>query len=75
MTKADGGSGWVPGRYLSQASGSAVVSVEYDTTELPTEAGDLLQVIREDAESGWLWCESDVGRQGWVPAKTVEHAD
>lgn len=65
------GAGWVPARHLSRSSSSAVVVEEYDTTELPTEVGDLLEVIHEDTESGWLWCRSAVGRQGWVPIKSV----
>lgn len=65
------GSGWVPARNLSKSSGSAVVVDAYDTTELPTEVGDDLEVLHEDTDSGWLWCRSPVGREGWVPIKTV----
>ncbi|MBD8868858.1 SH3 domain-containing protein [Nocardioides donggukensis] len=65
------GSGWVPARRLSTASGSAVVRAAYDTTELPTEAGERLEVVAEDRESGWLWCRSSRGREGWVPVKTL----
>lgn len=69
------GAGWVPARHLSASSGSAVVVDAYDTTELPTEVGDDLEVIHEDTDSGWLWCRSAVGREGWVPIKTVTTAD
>jgi hypothetical protein len=68
------GAGWVPARHVSPSSGSSVVVEEYDTTELPTEVGDLLEVIHEDIDSGWIWCRSAVGRQGWVPIKTVTSA-
>lgn len=44
----------------------------YDTTELPTQVGDVLDVVTEDLQSGWLWCGSDDGRLGWVPVRTVE---
>lgn len=69
------GSGWVPARHLSTSSGSAVVVDAYDTTELPTEVGDDLEVIHEDPDSGWLWCRSAVGREGWVPIKTITTAE
>ena len=69
---ADNGSGWVPSRYLDAAPGPATVLTPYDTTELPTAAGDLLTVITVDEESGWLWCRAASGREGWVPADTVD---
>lgn len=68
------GSGWVPARYLSTSSGRTIVVDAYDTTELPTEVGDNLEVIREDTDSGWLWCRSAVGQEGWVPIKAVTTA-
>ena len=70
-----GGSGWVPARHLSQSSGEVVVIAAYDTTELPTAAGDVLEVVAEDRRSGWLWCRSSNGREGWVPVRTVDGAD
>lgn len=69
---APGGSGWVPARYLSRPSGSAIVHRDYDTSEIPTRVGETLEVIAEDRESGWLWCLAGSGRQGWVPINTVE---
>jgi hypothetical protein len=68
------GSGWVPARHLTSSSASAVVVEAYDTTELPTEVGEELDVIHEDTDSGWIWCRSVVGREGWVPIKTVSTA-
>ena len=65
------GSGWVPARHLSAASGSAVVQTDYDTTELPTHVGEVLDVIAEDLASGWVWCRSREGCEGWVPVKTL----
>jgi hypothetical protein len=49
-----------------------VVKTAYDTTELPTKAGDVLDVLAEDHESGWLWCRPSDGREGWVPARTLD---
>lgn len=75
FVRSTNGSGWVPARHLSSNSGPAVVRTAYDTTELPTQAGDLLQVLVEDLISGWLWCRSVNGREGWVPVNTVEPAE
>jgi hypothetical protein len=69
---ASGGTGWVPARYLSQPSGRVIVTTAYDTTELPTQVGEVLEVVTEDLVSGWLWCRSDSGREGWVPVNTVD---
>ena len=66
------GTGWVPARHLSQPFGPAVVQTAYDTTELPTRVGEVLNVVAEDLVSGWLWRRSSIGREGWVPIKTVE---
>jgi hypothetical protein len=66
------GCGWVPARYLSAPSGSAVVRTGYDTTELPTHVGEVLDVAAEDLASGWVWCRSREGREGWVPLKTLD---
>lgn len=66
---ADSGAGWVPSRYLGP---DGTVLTPYDTTELPTAAGDLLTVLAQDDESGWLWVRAADGREGWVPIDTVE---
>ncbi len=66
------GAGWMPGRHLSASIGPAVVQTPYDTTELPTEIDDVLEVLVEDVESGWPWCRAHSGREGWVPMKTLE---
>jgi hypothetical protein len=44
----------------------------YDTTELPTDVGEMLEIVVEDRKSGWLWCRSTVGREGWVAINTVD---
>jgi hypothetical protein len=68
---SDSGRGRVPLRYLSRARPVAVVNTPYDTSELPLNEGDVIEVVREDRASGWLWCRSLDGRQGWVPATTL----
>lgn len=65
------GSGWVPARHLSAVKGDAEVVMPYDTTELPTSVGEVLEVIKADNESGWCWCRSTSGREGWVPNRTL----
>ena len=69
------GEGWVPARHLSASSGEAIVRAGYDTTELPTQAGEVLEVVEEDRRSGWLWCRAVGGREGWVPATTLRSFD
>jgi len=69
------GSGWVPARHLTTDTGPATVRTAYDTTELPTQAGDVLYIVAEDLISGWLWCRSRAGREGWVPINTIEDVD
>ena len=69
---ASRGTGWVPARYLSETSGSALAQTAYDTTELPTHAGDVLEIVAEDVISGWLCCRACDGREGWVPIKTLD---
>ena len=44
----------------------------YDTTELPTQRGDVLEILAEDLTSGWVWCRSSGGDEGWVPVNTIE---
>ncbi len=73
VTAAEG-TGWVPSRHLSADSGRATVRTPYDTTELPVEAGEVLEVLREDRDSGWVWCRSGSGREGWVPVEVVGEA-
>ena len=69
---ADDGSGWVPARHIEAGTGgSGVVRTAYDTTELPTAAGDELTVLEADEISGWSWVRSASGREGWVPSSTI----
>jgi hypothetical protein len=65
------GSGWVPARYLSAPRGPAAMVEAYDTTELATRAGEVLDVLACDLEGGWLWCRSSRGDEGWVPVRTL----
>jgi hypothetical protein len=69
------GSGWVPARHLSSQVGTAAVLVPYDTTELPVAAGEVLEVLERDDESGWHWCRNSNGSSGWVPARILMPVD
>ena len=57
--------GWVPKRYLSRREGKATATRTYDTTTLNPSEGEILTVIEEDMESGWLWCRDARGGLGW----------
>lgn len=61
------GVGWIPSRCLAVIQGIATVLADYDTTELSTEVGDVLDVAIVDEESGWLWCKDTTGAEGWIP--------
>lgn len=68
---AQTGSGWIPEHHLDRQDASALVTEAYETTELPTEEGEELEVLQEDLASGWLWCRARSGREGWVPERTL----
>jgi Variant SH3 domain len=74
VTAADG-SGWVPSRFLAESEGRTVAVAAYDTTELATAEGEVLEVLRRDDEGGWLWCRGPSGAEGWVPVSTVAPAE
>lgn len=57
--------GWVPRRHLRPTGEKAVATRFYDTTTLNPSVGDLLVVVEEDLESGWLWCRDEAGNLGW----------
>ena len=40
---------------------------------IQVKAGDRLIVGEEDTEyRGWIWCENEAGKCGWVPADYIE---
>lgn len=75
FVEAAGGAGWVPSRYLSGETGRVTVTTAYETTELATSAGETLDVLVRDDESGWHWCRAADGRVGWVPVRTLRPAE
>jgi len=68
---ASRGTGWVPGRHLDIDGSVGTCRVAYDTTELPAVAGESVDVIEDDAESGWSWCRNAGGREGWIPHRVL----
>ena len=66
------GSGWVPARYIDVQGTSGSVITGYDTTELPAKAGAIVEIVRDDPESGWAWCRDGDGREGWVPHRLLD---
>ena len=62
--------GWIPESYVDGDNGNAVVTRDYDATELNVDEGDLLIVHYELNE--WAWCEKDTGDMGWVPLECLE---
>lgn len=44
-----------------------MVVADYDTTELAVAAGERVEVVDRDDESGWWWCRNRDGTEGWVP--------
>ena len=69
-----GGRGWVPERYLKRQGKRAVAVRGYDTATLNPLKGDVLTVLEEDRESGWLWCRDLGGKEGWFAIDCVAPA-
>jgi uncharacterized protein YgiM (DUF1202 family) len=65
VTSKAGERGWVPERYLRRRGRRAVTTRDYDTTTLNPATGDILTVLEEDLESGWVRCRSREGKVGW----------
>jgi hypothetical protein len=70
VTAADG-CGWVPARHIDIHGEAGTVRTGYDTTELAARSGDVVEVVVDDAESGWSWCRDAAGREGWVPNRVL----
>jgi hypothetical protein len=72
---AASGEGWVPSRHLSSDVGTVEVITAYDTTELELPAGEEVEIVSRDDESGWWWCRRRDGAEGWVPASVLTPID
>jgi SH3-like domain-containing protein len=69
-TNAEGKSAWVPESFLAIDGESARVLEDYDARELTVRVGDVLELIKEEAE--WFWCRDKDGEFGWVPGNYLE---
>jgi hypothetical protein len=74
-TGIDARQGWVPSDVLATGvrKGATVrVVADYESTELPLQHGDLLDV--EARKDGWLLVRNADDKVGWVPLSDVEPA-
>ena len=62
-----GTAAWVPTAFLEISGTEAIVTADYDSTELTVVPGDEVEVLSEMA--GWVWCRRGDGSRGWVPAE------
>ena len=69
-TVASGDSAWAPEELLTVSGTEAVALVDYESTELNTEAGESVRVLFEMLE--WAWVKNSSGKEGWVPLKTLQ---
>ena len=68
---ADGREGWVHETVLSSCEpGAASLLESYEATELPVQAGDPVQILKEF--DGYAWVRRGDGRHGWVPLTIFE---
>jgi uncharacterized protein YgiM (DUF1202 family) len=65
VTNRKGERGWVPGRFLRRQGKKAIATKAYDTKTLDPSEGEVLTVIEEDMEGGWVWCRDEKGDTGW----------
>ena len=64
-TAANGLCGWIPEGYLKREGIQAILLKDYRATELSVSEGDPVKV--KEVESGWAWCVSANGEEGWLP--------
>jgi SH3-like domain-containing protein len=65
-----GGAGaWIPEVFLEITGSVAVITSDYDSTELTVGQGEEVQVLSEVA--GWALCRQAGGRRGWLPVENL----
>jgi uncharacterized protein YgiM (DUF1202 family) len=72
-TTDDGKSGWIPESYIERMAQKTVLKRDYNATELTVEIGDTVDIL--DEESGWFWCRTESGDNGWIPKDNVRMRD
>jgi hypothetical protein len=71
-THARGESRWVPESYLVIVGQKGIAKLDYESTELEVNVGELLTLGEQ--ESDWCWCTNKEGMSGWVPAEYLDLA-
>lgn len=46
---------------------------DYSSFELDIKQGELLKALR--STGGWLWCENEQGKRGWVPQELLKRIE
>ncbi len=64
--------GWVPEAWLTVKKPVSTIR-SYSAIELTVTAGDKLRLLF--SESGFIWCETDDGSQGWLPDALLTQND
>jgi hypothetical protein len=65
--------GWIPETYLAPTEDGARLRFDYESTELPAEAGEIFRAVSE--YGGWVWGLDARGRIGWIPRDRLEPVD
>lgn len=67
---SSGAGAWVPEAFLEIQGETALLTADYDSTELTVSAGATVEVLDEVA--GWALCRDVGGCSGWIPAENLE---
>jgi uncharacterized protein YgiM (DUF1202 family) len=70
---ARGNIAWTPANYLTIAGDTATLTRDYSALEMTAQAGDAVTILEE--ESGWYWCRTATGEEGWLPISHVARDD
>ncbi|WP_053959392.1 hypothetical protein [Sulfobacillus thermosulfidooxidans] len=69
-TTESGQGAWVPEQFLHVWDDNrAVVTTDYDSTELTVSPGDL--VTGTQIVGGWVWSKNSQSEEGWVPLENL----
>jgi hypothetical protein len=60
---------WVPENYLDIVGQAGVAKIDYESTELEVNVGEILALGEQ--ESDWCWCTNQEGMSGWVPMENL----
>ena len=71
-TAADGSAGWVPEALLELRGSEALLTRDYETTELAVSAGERVTIHEELA--GWVWVTNEREQSGWIPARCLTNS-